>query len=296
MFELKHLKTLTALKETGNIKKAAAKLFTSQSALSHQIKDLEQRLGEPLFIRNTSPVEFSHAGQVLLDLAKEIFPAITNAEQALKTPTRQAKNLKLAIACHACFQWLLPISQQFSQQHPALAIEFLDDDFQQQALSADILFTDYQQQEDNYLYQEIGQFEVIAVSALNDPTLGCKYDYVEAEQFKSVTLLTYPLPNKQLDIFQLFLTPKGITPAKIKQVNNSHVMLQMAAAGMGVATLPDWLVSSLSQQALLTRKRLGEAGLYKKLYAKYQANTRQRDIIEQLIPQVIAAFKQLYVV
>jgi LysR family transcriptional regulator for metE and metH len=66
MFEIKHLKTLKTLAETGNIRKTAEVLFTSQSALSHQIKDLEKRLSTSLFIRNTSPVEFTEQGNILL--------------------------------------------------------------------------------------------------------------------------------------------------------------------------------------------------------------------------------------
>ncbi|WP_231731621.1 LysR family transcriptional regulator [Colwellia sp. TT2012] len=69
------------------MRKAAEVLFSSQSALSHQIKDLEQRLNTPLFIRNTSPVEFTKAGKLLLNLGEEILPKIKQVNAVLKAPS-----------------------------------------------------------------------------------------------------------------------------------------------------------------------------------------------------------------
>ncbi|AAZ26637.1 LysR family transcriptional regulator [Colwellia psychrerythraea] len=315
MFEIKHLKTLTTLANTGNIRKAAEVLFSSQSALSHQIKDLEQRLNAPLFIRNTSPVEFTEAGKVLLSLGEELLPKIKEANITLKSPSLALSSLKIAIACHACFQWLLPVTSHFSQQKNNVELEFIDESFEinkhknQSEEKADILFTDEKLAEENVIYQEIGQFEVMAVLS-NQQASKLKLServgsfsqggvtttpYLLPENFSQLTLLTYPLPPEQLDIFKLFLTPAKCKPSKIKQVTNSHVMLQMVSANMGVATLPDWLVSSVTKQSLFRCMRLGETGIHKKLYARYDKNSKQIDMIEKLLPEAIREFTNLYI-
>lgn len=54
MIEIKHLKTLQALRNSGSLAAAAAVLHQTQSALSHQFSDLEQRLGFRLFVRKAS--------------------------------------------------------------------------------------------------------------------------------------------------------------------------------------------------------------------------------------------------
>jgi LysR family transcriptional regulator for metE and metH len=321
MFEIKHLKTLTTLANTGNIRKAAEELFSSQSALSHQIKDLELRLNTPLFIRNTSPVEFTDAGKVLLNLGKEILPKIKQANNTLKSPILTTSSLKIAIACHACFQWLLPVTSHFSQENNKIELESIDESFEvnkpkkHSDEEVDILFTDEKLAEENIIYQEIGQFEVLAVlskqAMVNRNTADIKqdaiqklpltfanedtYPYLLPEHFSQFTLLTYPLPPEQLDIFKLFLTPAKCKANKIKQVNNSHVMLQMVSANMGVATLPDWLVSSATQQSLFHCMRLGETGIHKKLYARYDKNSKQLDMIEKLLPEAIKEFSNLYI-
>ncbi len=316
MFEIKHLKTLTTLAETGNIRKAADELFTSQSALSHQLKDLEQRLNTPLFIRNTSPVKFTTQGQVLLNLADDILPKINNALTELielKGEKNTVKQLNLAIACHACFQWLLPVTEQFLQQNTVLKIEFIEQIFPEQyahnsTTDVDILFTDEKTENDGFIYHALGTFEVVAVLAKesgikekeakkSEPeknSLTSKA-FLSAADFNQQVLLTYPVKTEHLDIFKLFLNKaKAHKPKAIKQVANSHVILQMVAANMGIATLPDWLVNSLTKQSLVQTKRIGECGIYKTLYARYQADNKLADIIQQLIPQTVAAFDDLY--
>ncbi len=72
------------------------------------------------------------------------------------------------------------------------------------------------------------------------------------------------------------------------------MILQMVAANMGIATLPESLVSSLTKQSLVQTKRIGENGIFKTLYARYKAQDKHFTIIEQLIPQTVAAFDNLY--
>ena len=71
-------------------------------------------------------------------------------------------------------------------------------------------------------------------------------------------------------------------------------MLQMVAANMGVATLPDWLVNTASKQSLVDCMRLGKSGVYKKLYARYNKNSAHFSVIQQLLPAVINEFSDLY--
>lgn len=59
MIELKHLRTLQALRNSGSLAGAAAQLHQTQSALSHQFSDLEQRLGFKLFVRKSQPLRFT---------------------------------------------------------------------------------------------------------------------------------------------------------------------------------------------------------------------------------------------
>ncbi len=78
MIELKHLKTLQALRNSGSLAAAAAQLHQTQSALSHQFSDLEQRLGFRLFVRKSQPLRFTPQGEILLQLANQVLPQIAS--------------------------------------------------------------------------------------------------------------------------------------------------------------------------------------------------------------------------
>jgi len=293
MFELKHLKTLTTLESMGNIKKTAESLFTSQSALSHQIKELEHRLNAALFIRNSNPILFTKQGKLLLDLAKKILPLVDKTHKELVTPSPSSTVLKVAIACHACFQWLIPLSEQLKKSKVVLEIEFVDQVFsnknQQQT---DILFTDENDYEDDYNYQKIGQFELVAV--VSKSHINAVKPYLVAKDFRTEVLLTYPIKPQQLDIFKLLLDKSNDLPKSIKQVNNSHIILQMVAARMGITTMPDWLVNSLTKQSLVQSIPLTKTGIFKTLYARYHRESVLKPEIESILPQVTTAFSHLY--
>src|SRR6478735_6446151 len=83
MLELRHLRTLSALRSSGSLVRAAQLLNLTQSALSHQVKLMEERYGGPLFERKSLPIAFTAAGARLLALADAVLPEIEHAERDL---------------------------------------------------------------------------------------------------------------------------------------------------------------------------------------------------------------------
>ncbi|HWR80754.1 MAG TPA: transcriptional regulator MetR, partial [Pseudomonas sp.] len=102
MLEIRHLKTLHALRESESLVEAAERLHLTQSALSHQFKELEDKLGMQLFVRKTKPVRFTSAGLRLLQLADSLLPQLRSAERDLaRLSGGTAGRLHMAIECHS---------------------------------------------------------------------------------------------------------------------------------------------------------------------------------------------------
>ena len=122
--EFRHLRTIKAIEEAGGLAKAADMLHITQSALSHQIKGLEDQAGVELFVRRSKPMRLSAAGQRLLRTANKILPEI-DALQAEFASLRggRAGRLHIAIECHACFEWLFPVLNLFRQDFPDVDID-----------------------------------------------------------------------------------------------------------------------------------------------------------------------------
>ena len=70
--EFRHLRTIKAIHEAGGLARAADQMNITQSALSHQVKGLEDQAGVELFVRRSKPLKLSPAGQRLLKLAQQV--------------------------------------------------------------------------------------------------------------------------------------------------------------------------------------------------------------------------------
>src|ERR1700723_1621386 len=75
LVEFRHLKYIVAVAETANFTRAAERLFLAQPSLSKQIKDLEDEIGFPIFVRNRDGVRITPAGQMIITYAQEALSA-----------------------------------------------------------------------------------------------------------------------------------------------------------------------------------------------------------------------------
>jgi SAM-dependent methyltransferase len=93
MIEIKHLKLVDTVSKVGSLTKAAEGLFLTQSALSHQLKELESYLGVEIFHRVNNQLHFTPAGKEFLEAGKDILQQLTILENRLQQLSKdQLKN------------------------------------------------------------------------------------------------------------------------------------------------------------------------------------------------------------
>ncbi|WP_409309943.1 HTH-type transcriptional regulator MetR [Pectobacterium sp. B1J-3] len=282
MIELKHLRTLQALRNTGSLAAAAAVLHQTQSALSHQFSDLEQRLGFRLFVRKSQPLRFTPQGEILLQLAEQVLPQIQQALQACHEPHQTT--LRLAIECHSCIQWLTPALDEFHHHWPQVVMDFksgvtFDPQPALQQGELDLVMTSDIMPRSGLHYSPLFDFEVRLVLAPEHPL--ANKEKIEPEDFSAETLMIYPVQRQRLDVWRHFLQPAGVSPA-LKSVDNTLLLIQMVAARMGIAALPHWVVESFERQGLIVTKSLGD-GLWSRLYAAVRDGEQRQPVIDAFI-------------
>src|SRR5690606_12628220 len=122
--ELRHLRTIRAIHECGGLARAADVLNITQSALSHQVKGLEDQAGVELFVRRAKPLRLSAAGQRLWRSAERIRSEVAaQAEEFRARRQGRTGRLHIAIECHACFDWLFPVLEQFRRAWPEIDVD-----------------------------------------------------------------------------------------------------------------------------------------------------------------------------
>ncbi|QHM77810.1 HTH-type transcriptional regulator MetR [Mixta theicola] len=282
MIEIRHLRTLQALRHTGSLAAAAAQLHQTQSALSHQFSDLEQRLGFRLFVRKSQPLRFTPQGEILLQLAEQVLPQIQQALQACHEPHQTS--LRIAIECHSCIQWLTPALDIFRQSWPQVAMDFksgvtFDPQPALQQGELDIVLTSDILPRSGLHYVPMFDFEVRLVLASDHPLAQAKT--ITPEDLAQEVLMIYPVQRQRLDIWRHFLQPAGVSPT-LKSVDNTLLLVQMAAARMGIAALPHWVVESFERQGLIVTKTPGD-GLWSRLYAAVREGEQRQPVIDAFI-------------
>ncbi|WP_447555283.1 LysR family transcriptional regulator [Vreelandella sp. EE22] len=279
MIELRHLRTLIALRETGSLVEAAERVHLTQSALSHQLKDLESRVASPLFVRKTRPVEFTRAGLRLLALADELLPEVRRAERDLArlAGTEQGR-LHMAIECHSCFQWLMPTVDYFRDHWPEIEID-IPSGHHFDPLPAlareqlDLVITADPQPIDGIHYAPLFCYEGLLAVARQHPF--AQKTFVEPRDIALETLITYPVETTRLDIFTQFLNPAQVRPKEIRTAELTIMMMQLVASGRGVCALPNWALTEYLERGYVSGVKLGEAGIWSTLHAAIREDTRQ---------------------
>lgn len=287
MIELRHLKTLVALRTTGSLVDAADRLHLTQSALSHQLKALEHLLGTELFIRKSKPLQFTPAGQRLLKLADDLLPRVDAAQRdLLRLAKGQAGRLHLAIECHSCYQWLMPTLDAFRQQWPEVEVDIPSGHhfaplpaLRRQEL--DLVITADPRPIEGVRYTPLFRYE--SLLAIPKDHAFTQQDFVLPSDLAGETLITYPVERNLLDIFTHFLDPAGVEPAAIRTAELTILMMQLVASHRGVCALPNWALTEYLERDYVTARRLGPEGTWGTLYAAHRDNQQDLAFIRDFI-------------
>lgn len=271
ILEIRHLRCIVAVFETGNLARAADRLHVTQSALSHQIKGLEQALNVPLFLRNTKPLRLTPAGQKLLSFAQQTLPQFAGLESDLKRIAGgKTGRLFIAIECHACFEWLLPVLEKFRLKWPEVDVDIrLGASFAAlpalQRGEVDLVVSSDPAELTEVAFDPLFDYQALLVVAPTHPL--AEKPFILPQDLAPETLITYPVDRSRLDVFSRFLHPAGVEPAAVRQVELTAVILLLVASHRGVAVLPDWVIRETGRQSNLAIRPLTESGMRGTLYA-----------------------------
>ncbi|WP_371226466.1 LysR family transcriptional regulator [Roseovarius sp. 2305UL8-3] len=285
--EFRHLRTIRAIHQAGGLARAADVLNITQSALSHQIKGLEDQAGVELFVRRSKPLKLSAAGQRLLRLAEKILPEIEALEDEFSGLREgSAGRMHIAIECHACFEWLFPVLERFRRTwgdvdvdiRPGLAFDALP---ALQKEEVDLVVSSDPEDLPGVIFKPLFDYEPVFVASSQHPL--ARKDYVEADDFRDQTLITYPVDRTRLDVFTELLIPAKVEPQAVRKVELTAVILMLVASNRGVSVLPDWVVREVKTSSDYVTRKVTREGLTKRLYAAIREDDADKPYVAQLI-------------
>lgn len=285
--EFRHLRTIQAIHDAGGLARAAEMMNITQSALSHQVKGLEDQAGVELFVRRSKPLKLSPAGQRLLKLAHQVLPQVAAMQEEFSgLRDGSAGRMHIAIECHACFEWLFPVLEQFRRVfgevdvdiRPGLAFDALPALLRQEV---DLVISSDPEEIAGVEFIELFDYRAVFVAASTHPL--AQKEYIEAEDFRGETLITYPVERTRLDVFSQLLIPSKVEPANIRQVELTAVILLLVASNRGVSVLPDWVVREVKYSSDYVTRPLTATGITRSLYAAIRSEDRNKPFMRALL-------------
>lgn len=295
MIERMHLTIVREVDQRGSLTAAATHLALTQSALSHAINKLEERLGTALFSREGRTLRLTQAGRYLLSVANRILPQFELTEERIAQFAKGERGaLRIGMECHPCYQWLLKVVEPYLARWPDVDLD-VKQKFQFGGIGAllayeiDLLVTPDPIQKQGLRFVPVFDYEQVLVVGRNHPL--SKSEFITPEQLSSEVLITYPVAPERLDVYALFLLPAGVSPQRHKTIETTDIMLQMVASGRGVAALPRWLVREYQPKLNIVPVRLGRKGIAKQIFLGAREEDVDVDYFRAFIEQAQSSRK-----
>ena len=242
--EIRHLRLVAGIADAGSMTRAAGQLHLTQSALSHQLRDIESRLGTPLFTRLGRSMVLTEPGRRVLDAARRVLGEVQRAEEDVRRLAGHGEGtIRVCTECYTGYHWLGSILTAFQARHPRVTINvaadetggpveallegridlaILIDPAKDRRLRVRPLFTD----------------EMVAIVAKAHPL--ARRPWVSPEALAAEHLLLYSSAPEESFAFRRILQPNGLVPARVSFIMLTEAMIELARAGVGAAVMPRW--------------------------------------------------------
>lgn len=244
--EIRHLKLVKEVADKGSLTKAMDKLFLSQSALSHQLKEIENQLGAPLFHRVNKKLVLTGAGKIVLSSAEKILEELEQAEVSVKRYiSGDVGTIRVATECYTCYHWLPSLMNDFNKEFPKVEIEIfpqLSSGPVQHVLDGklDVAIVSEEVKNPNIKCIPLFTDELMALVPSNHPWT--KRKYVDAKDFADKTVIIHSYPLETVTLFTDLLIPAGVQPKKIIPIQITDAIVEMVKAGMGIKVIAKWII------------------------------------------------------
>jgi len=288
--ELRYLKLVKAVAEEGTLTKATNKLFLTQSALSHQVKEIEKMVGTPVFLRVNKQFVLTDAGKILYNTAQEVLGALDRFDSELKKSLKgEIGKIRLCTECYTCYHWLPPILKNYSYGHPNIEVIVNTDNISKpldHLLNAklDIAIIHRIIDNDNIDFQELFEDELVLVVS-RDHSLN-KKKYIYAKDFENEVLITHTQNYKGLTVFERVLNPENVKPRKVIYIQITEAIIEMVKSGLGVAVMAKWAMKPYIESRKINVIPITRKGLWRKWFLASIKNKNRPAYLSDFIDEV----------
>jgi LysR family transcriptional regulator for metE and metH len=271
LLETRHLLLVHEIAEQGGVTRASKRLFLTQSAVSHQLLDLERRLGMPLFHRAGKRMVPTAAGQRVLESARNTLDSLRQLEEELRRlALGQEAVIRLSTECYTVYHWLPPLLTEYQRRFPHVDVQIVAEATHRPVPALlegriDLGIVHKESEDERLSYVKLFRDELLLIMR-SDHRLARKR-FIEPEDLRAEHLIVYGVPLRELTFFQEVLVPAGVQPRKTSHIMLTEAIIELVRAGMGVTPLARWAAAPYLADGRLTGVRVTSRGVPRQWYA-----------------------------
>ena len=210
----RHLRVVAEVARTESVTRAADRLNVTQSAVSHQLREIEDRLGTPIFVRSGRRMLLTPAGRLLADAASQVLDTIGQVEARVSQLARNISGeLRVSAHCHTGYHWLPALVDGLRRRYPDFEIR-ISPEFTLNPIAAlldaklDLAIVNDDSDDKRLRFRELFDDEHVAV--VHPGHAWASRSFVTPEELVTEQLYLYSRSIDDSFIVQKVLRPAGI--------------------------------------------------------------------------------------
>jgi LysR family transcriptional regulator for metE and metH len=284
--EVRHLRLVAAVAEVGSLTRAGNRLHLTQSALSHQLRDIESRLGAALFLRVGKRLVLTPAGERLLVSARDVLERLEQTELEIRQMGQdRAGLLRITTECYTCYHWLPALLTRYRRRFPRVEVR-IDVEATRRPFEMllagriDLAIVSSPVRDRRLATTPVFDDELVVIAAPTHPF--ARRAFVRPADMHGETLLVYP-PREESTVLNDILLPAGAVPARVEEVMLTEAITELVKAGLGVSVIARWAVQPLVASGALVARRFSARGIHRRWSAAMPKDLAKTDFILEFI-------------
>jgi len=273
MLEVRHLRLVRAIAEEGGPTRAATRLHLTQSAVSHQLAELEGRLGIALFTRVRRQLKLTAAGARLVDLARTMLTDLSRVERELhQAGSRKRESLRIAVECFTSYHFLPRIVAALAEESPHVDVRIVLDATREPisallAGSIDLAVVSSPVRDPALVSTPLFDDEWTVILAPSH-ALAAR-PFVSAAELGRETLFSHDAPRSDVERLRELISAERAAMPRVVRVPLTDALVEFVKAGIGVAIVSRWAVAPWEAKNEIVTRRFTRAGLPEQWSAAY---------------------------
>ena len=287
----RHLRLIAEVARTQSVTRAADRLNVTQSAVSHQLRDIEERLGTALFLRSGRQMLLTAAGRQLVETADRVLEEIARAEQTVARLARhEAGVFRVCTQCYTGYHWLPPLLDVVRRRYPNVEVEIAAE-HTMQAVNAllegrlDLAIVNQSPNDRRIQIRPLFEDEHAAIVAPSHKW--ASRAFVTPRELAAERLYLYSRSIDDSYIVQHVMRPAGVVPGSATFLQLTEAIIEMVKAGMGISVLPTWSIAPAIASGAVTALRITKSGVYRQWNAATLAGAADSPFLDHFL-QVLA--------